>query len=490
MNLLMSRLRLYFGMLIWDILIDVTCVIALNAAFREMGRPWLRITLTIMITIFFAMAFIHRYQVLYRRYEIDDVTGGKNKKSFAHLVKRLIRSGDKYVMVYGNIDRFKLINNMYGFEIGDEILRKTHGIIDEEMRWDECSGHIMADNFGLCMRYHSIEKLDERLLRINRRVHGIGDKNGEPYGIIMNYGVYVINSERAYNVNALLERANIARGNITNTHLVPLGIYDKSIRKRLERERELELKMQRALEQHEFIPFLQPKFELRGETIAGAEALVRWVDSVEGMIYPDEFIPLFEKNGSITSLDLYMFEEVCKLIERWDMAGCRVVPISVNLSQAHFANPNFFDAYEKLIKEYKLPQGSVEFEFTESLLYENAIDINTLCERIRGLGFTSSIDDFGSGYSSLNMLKDVRVDTLKIDRVFFKDGDTNKRAKDIIGSVIGLAKALNLKTVSEGVEYREQVIFLKEMGCDYVQGYIYSKPMSIVAFERMVFFPQ
>lgn len=489
MNYFMARMHPYIGMMIWDIVVYTLYVISLFLLFGDAEKRWMGLLVPIGAGIIFVFGLIYRYLTIYRRDGIDDVTGGKNKKVFTRIVLGLIKGGDQYVMVYGNIDRFKLVNDMYGTEAGDVILQKIHKIIDDELRWDEASGHLMADNFGILMRYHSIKKLDERLFRINKQIREISDESGMSYGIVMTYGIYVIR-DNMVSANSILERANLARANITNAYLVPLGVYDDRAREQLGRERELELKMQRAIENHEFVPFLQPKYELRHETVAGAEALVRWIDPVEGMIFPNEFIPLFEKNGYISKLDLYTFEEICKLIERWDMAGCQVLPIAVNLSRANFSNPDFFDAYERLVKKYNIPAGSIEFEFTESLLYENMDDLNRLVTKIHNLGFSCSIDDFGSGYSSLNMLKDVRVDVLKLDRVFFIEGDDSKRAKDVIQSVISLAKALNLKTVSEGIELQEQVDFLKEMGCDFVQGYIFAKPMTITAFERLVYFKE
>ena len=149
------------------------------------------------------------------------------------------------------------------------------------------------------------------------------------------------------------------------------------------------------------------------------------------MIYPNEFIPLFEKNGFVVELDLYMFEEVCKLVERWNKSGQRIIPVSVNLSRSHFEIPNFFDNYERVLKKYDIPPKAIEIELTESLFYNDLDSLNTLVNKIHSAGLSCSIDDFGSGYSSLNMLKDVRVDALKLDRVFFANGDSDKRGKDV-----------------------------------------------------------
>ena len=182
-----------------------------------------------------------------------------------------------------------------------------------------------------------------------------------------------------------------------------------------------------------------------------------------------------------------MFEEVCKLVDRWYREGKYILPVSVNLSRSHFQIPNFFDYYEYVLKKYNIPPKSIEIELTESLFYNDFESLSNLVKKIHDAGLSCSIDDFGSGYSSLNMLKDVCVDALKLDRVFFESGENDERGKDVIQSVIRLAQALDLHTISEGVEEREQVEFLKEMNCDLIQGYVFAKPMPVPEFENLAF---
>ena len=218
----------------------------------------------------------------------------KNKKEFERIARDLLRGDGNYVVVYANIDRFKLINETYGNDVGDWILRRIHEIIDDELRWDEVSGRIMADNFGVLMRFHSLPKLDQRLYRISKQLSELTDDNGNCYGIILYFGVYVVKDDEN-DISAMLEHANLARKKISPSHLVPMGIYDVKESQKLGRDKALEMKMHKALEQGDFVPYLQPKYELEGESIAGAEALVRWIDPEEGMIYPDEFIDLLIK---------------------------------------------------------------------------------------------------------------------------------------------------------------------------------------------------
>lgn len=486
MKQIISRLKNISMMLIWDVITAVALFVLTYFVMDELQTTFSKFMLAAGVSLFVLVMLVIKYQLLYKQYGRDDVTGGKNKKEFERIAKDLLKGDGNYVVVYANIDRFKLINETYGNDVGDQILRQIHKIIDDELRWDEVSGRIMADNFGVLMRYHSLPKLDQRLYRISKQLSELTDEQGNSYGIILYFGVYVVEEDET-NISVMLEHANLARKKISPSHLVPMGIYDVKESQRLGRDKALEMKMHNALEQGHFVPFLQPKYELEGESIAGAEALVRWIDPEEGMIYPNDFIPLFESNGFIVELDLYMFEEVCKLVERWNKEGHPIIPVSVNLSRSHFEIPNFFDYYEYVLKKYDVPPRSIEIELTESLFFNDMESLSVLVQQIHDAGLSCSIDDFGSGYSSLNMLKDVKVDALKLDRVFFESGDNDERGKDIVQSVIQLAQALDLHTISEGVEEREQVEFLKEMHCDLIQGYVFAKPMPVPEFEKLAF---
>ncbi len=493
MNRIWSKLyewRNMIGMVLWDLLVGIAFIVVLYFALLNLDSGILKIALIAFSAAMLLLSVVVKYILFYRRRGRDDVTGGKNKREFERVASYLLKGEGEFVVVYANIDRFKLINDTYGDDVGDVVLRKVHDVIDEEMlNWDESSGRIMADNFGMLLRFLSFPKLEHRLWRINQKLAEICDKNGESYGIKLYFGIYYVDDKTA-SVSSMLEKANLALKKISTTsqQLIYMGIYDDEERKTLAREKELEMKMSRALKNGEFIPYLQPKFELENETIGGAEALVRWIDPVEGMIFPNEFIPLFEKNGFVVELDLYMFEKVCQMVEEWNRKGYRHIPVSVNMSRGHFAIPNFFEAYKKILAKYDVPENTIEIELTESLFYNEISMLNDLTNEIHAAGMLCSIDDFGSGYSSLNMLKDVRVDALKLDRVFFVEtGEDDYRGKNIVDSVIHLAQSLNLRTISEGVEVRDQVDYLKKMDCDYIQGYVFAKPMPVKEFERMAF---
>ncbi len=296
MKHIIVRMKQIAGALFWDLIASMALFFLLSIVLDMKDYDRTVDYLIFMIAIFSViLAMILKYQLQYKKYTRDDVTKGKNKREFERIAKGLVKGEGSYVLVYANIDRFKLINEGYGSQTGDKILRSIQKIIDDELRFDEVSGRIMSDNFGIMMRYHSIPRLDQRLYRISQQISDLEDETGNKYGVVLYFGVYVVEADDDTDISTMLEHANMARTKISPSHLVPMGIYDDRDRQRLSREKMLEMKMRTALQSGHFVPYLQPKYELKGETIAGAEALVRWIDPEEGMIFPNEFIPLFEK---------------------------------------------------------------------------------------------------------------------------------------------------------------------------------------------------
>ena len=217
----------------------------------------------------------------------------------------------------------------------------------------------------------------------------------------------------------------------------------------------------------------------------GSEALVRWDSPTDGMILPNDFIPLFEKNDFIIKLDLYVFEKVCQTLKEWIDSGKEALPISVNLSRNHLRYNNFLKEYKYIQERYDIPSHLIEIELTETVVFENLELLKNVIDEIHEFGYLCSMDDFGSGYSSLNVLKEIPVDILKLDKVFFEYED-DKKAEYIIESVIDLANHLGMETIAEGVETIPQVELLKALKCDIVQGYVFSKPLPISSFEELL----
>ncbi|MDU4621999.1 MAG: EAL domain-containing protein, partial [Clostridioides difficile] len=285
----------------------------------------------------------------------------------------------------------------------------------------------------------------------------------------------------------IMDRANTARKTIKGGHKNSFAFYDKEMHKKILKEKEIENSMVDALNNGEFIVYFQPKYSLSDYQIIGAEALVRWDNPQKGLIPPIEFIPVFERNGFIVNIDFYVFEEVCKKIREWMDEGQKVVPISVNLSRMHFVNSNFIEKFKLIVDKYKIPTRLIELELTETAVLDNIEGLLDTMNNLKEKGFVISMDDFGTGYSSLNLLKELPVDILKLDRAFFTEKDESNNEKIVISNVIKMAKELKMKVISEGVETISQVEFLKQIGCDMVQGYLFSKPMPVKEFEKIAF---
>ena len=260
--------------------------------------------------------------------------------------------------------------------------------------------------------------------------------------------------------------------------------YSPDMMEQIKKEQELTSMLDRSLENGEFQVFLQPKIQLENRKLGGAEALVRWSHPERGMIPPSEFIPVFEKSEAICLLDRYVYEEVCRTMAAWQKAGDTLCPVSFNLSRMHFRNPDFLDFFAEVKENYQIPDGMLEFELTESIFFESSQmeAVKQAIGRMHEKGFLCSLDDFGFGYSSLAMLREFDVDTIKLDRMFFLDIE-NKKAQCVISSFIGLADQLEIGVVAEGIETEEQLDYLYRAGCGMVQGYLFSRPLPVPEFE-------
>lgn len=422
----------------------------------------------------------------------DPITGGPNLLSFIEHAQAILRSSPQqsYAMVSFNIQKFELINDTFGREQGNLTLRYILNTLTRELRPGELASRSHCDHFFLLLQYHSKEDMENRLEQISIRINQFNEGAPQKYYLNFTSGVFVI-QDTAMDLELIIDRANNARKGAKSspTSINPVSFYRDTERLRLVQEKDLENRMGAALKNHEFIVFIQPKYDLKTNTVQGAEALVRWMDPKRGLIPPSDFVPLFEKNGFIAQVDLSVFQVVCQTIHSWVEQGLPPVRISVNLSRICLNNPDFLSRYEELLKAYQIPAGAIEFELTETLVFEKMNVLTKVIQHIHTLGCTFSLDDFGSGYSSLNMLKEVPVDVLKLDRAFFytKNEACGERGEQVVESVVKLARRLGIVTVAEGVERPEQVEFLRGIGCDMVQGFIFSKPLPIPDFEKLVF---
>ncbi len=417
---------------------------------------------------------------------LDPVTGGDNWYRFRINASRIINSKQflkkKYALVNFDINRFKNINDAYGYHKGDEILKDIYGTIKEWIMQGETFTRYAADQFYILMTFQNEADLSERLQDLNDRLHQLSYTKS----LRIFYGVYHI-TERTDSIDRMGEFAGVAKNTIKGNSEHNISFFDEAARNRLIEEEEIERSMNEALRNEEFQVYLQPKYMAKEETIFGAEALVRWQDSSGKALSPCYFIPVFEKNGFITELDIYMVRKVCELLKEWLDKGYSPLPISVNISRLHFVNSHLADTIRDIVDSYLVPHHLLELELTESAFLQNKQLLIDTVNRLRSYGFLVSMDDFGAGYSSLNSLKDLPLDVVKLDGELFRITDEVERGLTVIRNTITMAKDLHMQVVAECIETREQVEFLCKVGCDIIQGYYFAQPMPVDQFEQRYF---
>lgn len=411
---------------------------------------------------------------------IDAATGLLSKEAFFDEAAAYLRhSGARDVsIVCFDVDHFKLFNDLHGLDCGDELLRYLGRALALRFSPDGAQplARLAADTFALCATGIRPERVERILVDISSEC---------PNGIdaIVRAGVYRI-EDPASPVSIMCDRAVIALRTVKGSYFDRVALYDPGMREALVLEREVVAGVESALREDRIELFLQPKCNIRTGKIVGAEALARWRHPERGIVAPGEFIPLIERNGLVRSLDLRVWEKTAAWIRGLIDEGVQPVPVSVNVSRADIYLVDVAAELHALVERYGIEPSLIEVEITESAYSERPDRIVAAFDELAERGFTVLMDDFGSGYSSLNMLKDINVDVLKIDMRFLDRDD--RRSKDIMESVIRMARWLDLPVIAEGVETREQVNFLLDVGCSYAQGYYYARPMEAAAFEALL----
>ena len=411
---------------------------------------------------------------------IDAATGLLSKEAFFDEAAAYLRhSGARDVsIVCFDVDHFKLFNDLHGLDCGDELLRYLGRALALRFSPDEAQplARLAADTFALCATGIRPERVERILVDISSEC---------PNGIdaIVRAGVYRI-EDPASPVSIMCDRAVIALRTVKGSYFDRVALYDPGMREALVLEREVVAGIESALREDRIELFLQPKCNIRTGKIVGAEALARWRHPERGIVAPGEFIPLIERNGLVRSLDLRVWEKTAAWIRGLIDEGVQPVPVSVNVSRADIYLVDVAAELHALVERYGIDPSLIEVEIIESAYSERPDRIVAAFDALAERGFTVLMDDFGSGYSSLNMLKDINVDVLKIDMRFLDRDD--RRSKDIMESVIRMARWLDLPVIAEGVETREQVNFLLDVGCSYAQGYYYARPMEAAAFEALL----
>ena len=421
-----------------------------------------------------------RYKVQY-----DSLTGLYNKETAYIKVAEMIQDDfeRRYAMIRIDFKHFKFFNGVYGNMEGDKLLKHMADVIRQETPDQYCVyGRLSGDIFAICVSYEEEEELIALTKNITKRIESYPLQTA----IRVIYGIYLI-QERSMPVSEIMDYTNIALKSIKENQFANYAFFDLELQMKMISDRKIEIEMQKALDNREFTFFVQPKYDMKSGKIVGGESLVRWIHPEEGLISPNTFVPLFEENGFIIKLDEYIWEETCIMLRSWMDMGYEMVPISVNVSRVHLLDPAFCSKIKELVNKYSIPPKYFELELTESALFDDIETIYTTMNELKEAGFVILMDDFGSGYSSLNMLKNVPVDTVKIDREFLNETVNSNKGKTVIRNVISMINELDLDIVAEGVETKEQVDFLLASGCKVAQGYYYSKPVQVNSFEEETF---
>lgn len=418
----------------------------------------------------------------------DELTGAPNFNRFSEAAKDLLdeNKDEEYSIMAIDIVNFKIINDKYGYEYGNDILISLTDELQKICGDKEIFARVNADRFVLLLKYGDKNLFNVRVLKINEQLKNYNYK----YVLRYNYGIYDIDN-RELDIWTLYDRAVMAKEIVQKKpHFVDYNYYNEEIRKKLLNERFMEETMESALFNREFKVYYQPKYNLNTNEYTGAEALVRWQKSDGSVIPPGDFISFFEKKGFITRIDMYVLREVCKDINNWINEGKEPVKVSVNVSKIDYYKESFLSDIVKIIDSYNIPHKYIELEMTETLAAENLDEFIEFANKCREAGFEVSMDDFGSGYSSLTMLKDLPIDIIKLDKSMFIDDildDRFKKAKVIIEHIINLCKELDIEVVAEGIEREEIVDLLRKMKCDLIQGYYFGKPMEVNEFQKLVY---
>ncbi len=422
----------------------------------------------------------------------DELTGLFTTKKFIEDVRKILdkSSPGEYSIVSLDINSYRYITEAFGQEKGNTIIRE----LGKHFKKTAPEGTLLCrnynDNFSFFMHATILPVLEDMVVNMTTIPENIKKMLPDHFKLEFSIGVYEI-KDHSEEIPLMMDKAETAR-KAGRSSLNPkrICVFTSQMANSTRHEKDIIFDMERAFQEKEFIVYYQPKFHFDTGKIIGAEALVRWNHKKKGLLTPSYFVPLFEKNGFIEKIDLLVFEDVCQFLDRWnksqkDKKGKQAITISCNLSRVQLYNPDVAKIYKEIASKYEITPSKIEIELTESLMMDNKDRLLKAMHEIKNAGFSISVDDFGSGFSSLSLLKDIPANVIKLDKEFLNTQDTEKE-HIIINSVINMAKNLEMTTVAEGVEDKSQSELLKKMGCDIVQGFFYAKPMPSDEFDSLL----
>ncbi len=416
----------------------------------------------------------------------DRLTGLYTKEAFLEKAGEMAQkyAQEQFALVHLDINQFQILNQLYGFAEGDRLLTHISKLL---MEMANRSDHFIcaryrADIFFFCMPYKEQEDMCRVVENLCQKIR----KFRMEQVVFPAVGIYVMNSPDE-NISICSDKANLAAKSCKGNYIKNYAFYDSAMSERMIQRQKIINSMDKALQSGQFQLYIQPKYDLTTNHVNGGEVLVRWVLPDKSAVPPSEFIPVFEQSGFIMKLDYYVWDQACQIIRRWLDEGKKPYPISVNISRVSLYNPKLTELICGLVEKYEIEPRLLQLELTESAYTDNPDEIKDSMQYLHDFGFSILIDDFGSGYSSLNSLKDIVFDILKIDMKFFSKTDQPGRGENILASVVRMAKWLNMPVIAEGVEKESQVAFLRSIGCEFVQGYYFAKPMPVAEYEHMAF---
>lgn len=422
-------------------------------------------------------------QELERVFYTDHLTALPNQSAFEISAAEKLRSASPgaYLMIYLDLNNFKFVNDSYGYNAGDKLLLSFSATLKRFCNSNEICAHLHADHFAILLkkREHVIEDLQTAVLASieSERELNLSDI------LRCSYGVYTIPDPDA-SIASCISKASVALKEGRSSQRT-VAYYDQHLLDKITNENKMTRWMHQGLSEKEFQIYLQPKVNLERSEVTGAEILVRWNSEPFGFLPPDEFISLFEKNGFIVDLDFYVLEATCQILKQsLKISPERTVVLSVNVSRVTLFQNDFIKRFVQMAERYGVPPKYLEIEITENVFIFDANTVEQILSQLRSYGFSISMDDFGSGYSSLNLLRELPIDVLKIDRIFLQESIRVEKAYAIIKSVVEMAHSLNMVVVCEGVETLEHAEFLKTIHCTVGQGYYFSKPIPLSAFQE------
>lgn len=432
------------------------------------------------------------FMEIHSKNDVDPLTGLMNFHMFTEKLDEKLSemlSNSPVAVVYIDIHHFKYINETYGFKKGDELLKLLSQDLYDTIskRADVLLCRAYADHFisAAPVSEAAIPTFENYVYNQNERIRKLLQKICPDVRIRINTGICYVRDPSTTAASAIAY-ANLARKTAKSEHMPKPLVFSDEMLEEMKYHEYLNNELPKAIKNHDLKVYYQPKINCSDDTLYGAEALVRWQKPDGKFIYPDQFIPVFEKNGNIVDVDYYVYREVFRYIRRRLDAGLPVFPISMNVSRIHFRSDDIMNYIVKLLEEYKMPPELVEFELTENIYMNNLTRADEFIKSCQDRNIQVSMDDFGSGYSSLNVISALSIDTLKIDKIFLKNDDLSNNDKTVIASMIAMAKRLGMKVVCEGVETESQMTFLKKTQCDQIQGYYYGKPMDEESFNEFV----